>query len=240
MGIIYLMKQGIEPITEPPPTPVPIVQELVEANALLKQENQQLKAKYEALLEQVRLFQHQRYGASSEKFHPDQQDLFNEAEAACDETTDNEVLQPTEEMVDTTEASQPPRSTRGRKALPKELPRIDIVHELPEAERHCPEGHELKEIGEEVSEQLDIIPAKIQVLRHIKKKYACPCCEAYVKTAEAPQQPIPKSNASPGLLAHIVTAKFQDTLPLPAKPHAATDWGRNRPRHTGHLDDPLR
>ena len=215
------MKQGIESISKTSLAPPPAMQELVEANAqlvdekaLLEQENQQLKAKYEALLEQIRLFQHQRYGASSEKFHPDQQDMFNEAEAACDETADDEVLQPTEEAVDTTEASQPSRSTRGRKALPKELPRVDIVHELPETERHCPEGHELKVIGEEVSEQLDIIPAKIQVLRHIKKKYACPCCEAHVKTAEAPQQPIPKSNASPGLLAHIVTAKFQDALPL--------------------------
>ena len=213
------MKQGIEPITEPPPTPVPIVQELVEANALLKQENQQLKAKYEALLEQVRLFQHQRYGASSEKFHPDQQDLFNEAEAVCEEIAEDEVIQPVEETVDATEASQSSRSTRGRKALPKELPRIQILHELPEAQRYCPEGHELKEIGEEISEQLDIIPAKIQVLQHVKKKYACPCCEAHVKTAEAPQQPIPKSNASPGLLAYIVISKFQDALPLYRQSH---------------------
>ena len=213
------MKQGIESIIEPPTTPVPIVQELVEANALLKQENQQLKAKYEALLEQIRLFQHQRYGASSEKFHPDQQDLFNEAEAVCEEIAEDEVIQPVEETVDATEASQSSRSTRGRKALPKELPRIQILHELPEAQRYCPEGHELKEIGEEISEQLDVIPAKIQVLQHVKKKYACPCCEAHVKTAEAPQQPIPKSNASPGLLAYIVISKFQDALPLYRQSH---------------------
>ncbi|WP_419620639.1 IS66 family transposase, partial [Thiolapillus sp.] len=170
---------------------------------------QQLQAKYAALLEQIRLFQHQRFGASSEKFHPDQQDLFNEAEATAEEI-------PIEEVDDALSAPEGASSARkrGRKALPPELPRIEVIHDLPEEQRHCPEGHELKVIGEEVSEQLDIIPAKIQVIRHIRKKYACPCCEAHVKTAAAPEQPIPKSNASPGLLAWIVTSKFLDALPL--------------------------
>lgn len=98
--------------------------------------------------------------------------------------------------------------------MPPELPRIDVVHDLPAGQRCCPEGHPLKILGEELSEQLDIIPAKIQVLRHIRKKYACPCCEAHVQTADLPPQPIPKSNASPGLLAYRVTAKFLDALPL--------------------------
>jgi len=160
-------------------------------------------------LEQIHLFQHQRFGASSEKFHPDQQDLFNEAEAIAEEI-------PAEEADDTLFAPGGTSSTRkrGRKALPPELPWVEVIHELPEEQRHCPEGHDLKVIGEAVSEQLDIIPAKIQVIRHIRKKYACPCCEAHVKTAAAPEQPIPKSNASPGLLAWIVTAKFLDALPL--------------------------
>jgi transposase/ElaB/YqjD/DUF883 family membrane-anchored ribosome-binding protein len=212
------MKQSIEPIIDTALAHDPMLQKLVETNArladekaLLARENQQLKSKYEALLEQVRLFRHQRFGASSEKFDPNQQDLFNEAEACVDEA-------PEEEIDDTIvpEAAVPSqtRKKRGRKALPPELPRVDIIHELPPAQRRCPEGHDLKVIGEEVSEQLDIIPAKIQVLRHIRKKYACPCCEAHVKTAEAPLQPIPKSNASPGLLAYIVTSKFLDALPL--------------------------
>lgn len=69
-------------------------------------------------------------------------------------------------------------------------------------------------MGTEVSEQLDIIPAKIQVLRHIRVKYACPCCQGSVKIALLPAQPIPKSNASPGLLAYVSTSKFLDALPL--------------------------
>jgi len=207
------MKQGIETRVQTSSTADLSVQELVEKNALLEQENLRLKSKYEALLEQIRLFQRQRFGASSEKFPADQQDLFNEAEALVDEEEPEAVAQGSSDVSEAA-ATARPQKKRGRQALPAELPRVDIVHDLPEAQRCCPEGHALKVIGEEISEQLDIIPAKIQVLRHIRKKYACPCCEAHVKTAPLPPQPIPKSNASPGLLAYLVTAKFLDALPL--------------------------
>ena len=75
------------------------------------------------------------------------------------------------------------------------------------------DGRLLTEIDEVISEQLDIIPAKIQVIRHIRKKYACDCGQC-IKTAPLPAQPIPKSLASPGLLAHITVSKYQDALPL--------------------------
>ena len=87
-----------------------------------------------------------------------------------------------------------------------------MVHELPEAERCCPhDGRPLKVIGEVASEQLDIVPATIQVLRHVRVQYACNCGQC-IRTAPLPPQPIPKSNASPGLLAHVVVAKYQDAL----------------------------
>ena len=69
-------------------------------------------------------------------------------------------------------------------------------------------------IGEEISEQLDIEPAKVRVLRHVRRKYACSHCQQGVKTAALPPQPIPKSLASPGLAAHITVGKYQDGLPL--------------------------
>lgn len=63
----------------------------------------------------------------------------------------------------------------GRKGLPDTLPRIDVVHELSESERVCDAGGKLLiEIGDVISEQLDIIPATIQVIRHVRKKYASP------------------------------------------------------------------
>ena len=71
----------------------------------------------------------------------------------------------------------------------------------------------LTEIGEVVSEQLDIIPAQIRVLRHLRKQYAFRCGQC-IRTASLPAQPIPKSLASPGLLAHVTVSKYQDTLPL--------------------------
>jgi transposase len=147
--------------------------------------------------------------------------LFNEAEVYAEEPDTQEAHAEScdETVASTTEpttTSNPTTTTHkpGRKALPPELPRVDIIHDLPEDQRRCAEGHELKEIGTEVSEQLDIIPAKVQVLPHIRKKYACPCCQAEVKTAPLPAQPIPKSNASAGLLAYIMTSKFLDALPF--------------------------
>ncbi len=67
---------------------------------------------------------------------------------------------------------------------------------------------------------MDIIPAKIQVIRHIRKQYACPCGQC-IKTTPLPAQPIPKSMASPGLLAHITVSKYQDALPLYGQPDPA-------------------
>jgi transposase len=169
------------------------------------------------LQEQINLLLHKRFGANSEKYRAEQADLFNEAEAYAEEGGEAEsedvdsaaVEAPVEPATEPTAPRKP-----GRKALPTELPRVEIIHDLPEDQRYCAEGHALKVIGEEISEQLDIIPAKVQVLRHIRKKYACPCCQAHVKTAPLPPQPIPKSNASPGLLAYVATSKFVDALPL--------------------------
>ena len=73
---------------------------------------------------------------------------------------------------------------------------------------------ELERFAEVVSEQLDIIPMQVRVLRHIRGKYRCPCCEGHLRTAPMPAQPVPKSLASPGLLACIATAKYADALPL--------------------------
>ena len=102
----------------------------------------------------------------------------------------------------------------GRKLIPEEYPRIIVEYDLTDEEKRCSCGCEKQHIGDEVSEQLDIVPAVIQVLQHHCKKYACKNCEGQMQTASLPAQPIPKSNASPSLLAYIATAKYQDALPL--------------------------
>lgn len=160
------------------------------------------------LEEQLRLERHRQFGTKSEK-HPGQGELFNEAEHSAD----NEATR-ADETVETQTITYTRKKASGRKPLPEDLPRVRIEHELPESEQSCTCGCMLSVIGEETSEQLDIIPAKVQVLVHVRKKYACRQCESGVKTAPLPPQPIPKSNASPGLLAHIAVAKYQDALPL--------------------------
>ena len=170
------------------------------------------------LREELALLRHKRFGASSEKANADQLQLFNEAEETAAATS--EAPDGTPETACEITVPEHTRKTPGRKPLPPLLPRVRIEHDVPDAEKICPCGCMLSRIGEETSEQLDIAPAKIQVLQHVRFKYACRSCEgsshdgAAVTIAPVPEQPIPKSNASSGLLAHIVTSKFVDGLPL--------------------------
>ena len=107
------------------------------------------------------------------------------------------------------------RAPGHRRPLPAHLPREVVVHDLAEADKTCPhDGTPLVVMGEETCEQLDIIPAQIRVLHHRRLKVACPCCRQHVVTAAMPAQPLPKSQASAGLLASITTAKYADAQPL--------------------------
>jgi transposase len=168
-----------------------------------------LDAKVLSLQEQLNLALARRYAASSEKLSPDQIYLFDEAEADTLADPIGEAEQ--DEVV---EVPAHTRKKRGRKPLPDTLPRVEVIHEIPEDQRHCPhDGQVLAEINQVVSEQLDIIPAQIRVIRHLRKQYACSCGQC-IQTAPLPGQPIPKSMASPGLLAHVAVSKYQDALPL--------------------------
>ena len=115
------------------------------------------------------------------------------------------------------DANKPPASpprAKGkavRQALPANLPRIEHHHEIEET--HCACGQAFKRIGEEVSEQLDCVPAQFFVLRHIRGKYACACCQT-ITAAPMPAQMIDKGIPAPGLLAQVAVAKHDDHLPL--------------------------
>ncbi len=126
------------------------------------------------LYEQFVLARQRMFGASSEQ-SPDQARLFDEAEvlAAMPGADEDEESDVSDDVTNAGTSSK--TKARGKRApLPTELPRIDIVHELPEDQRVCACGTPMVEIGEEVSEQLDIVPMTIQVLRHIRKRYGCP------------------------------------------------------------------
>lgn len=180
-----------------------------------------------AILEEyVMLDKVRKYGASSEK-SPGQSEMFNESELTV---VAEKILAELEQEKTAGRDAKTPAKKPGRKSLPADLPRIRIEYDLSESERRC--GCERTVIGEETSEQLDIIPAKIQVLVHVRKKYACKACEGNIKTAPLPAQPIPKSNASPGLLAHIAISKYQDALPLYRQEAILHRSGIDIPRNT--------
>jgi transposase len=122
------------------------------------------------------------------------------------------------ESVDTAEKQAatantiPPATKPSRRALPAHLPRETKIHEP--AEQACPEcGGTLKKLGEDVSEILEYVPASFKVIRHVRPKLCCTGCDAIVQAA-APSRPIERGLAGPGLLAHILTAKYCDHLPL--------------------------
>lgn len=99
-----------------------------------------------------------------------------------------------------------------RQPLPEHLPREERV--LEPTEQACPAcGGNLKPLGEDVSEQLEIIEAAFKVIRHVRRKKACACCDCIVQ-APAPSRTIERGIAGPGLLAHIAVSKFADHQPL--------------------------
>jgi transposase len=158
----------------------------------------------EKLMNQFRQMQKHLYGKKSEKLIGDQQQsLFELKEVAVPETTTIEVATHKRELV------------RGRKPLPKDLPRERIEY-LPEDKACSCCGKELSKIGEETTEELEYIPARFFIKEHVKIKMACSKCKTGVKTGEVPagMQIIDKSRPGAGLISHIVLSKYCDHLPL--------------------------
>jgi len=197
-----------------------------------QQEKYQSQIDY--LEEQLRLLRNELFGRKSEKPPREDRDqipLFDQLSEVPDdavaETVDDTVVIPAHS-----------RGKRGRKPLPEHLPRVDVIHDLADDEKMCACGHVMSRIGQEQCEKLDYIPARIQVLRHIRYKYACKNCEGVesdgptVKIAPPPAQLIPKSNATEGLLAHIFTSKFADGLPLYRQQKIFARLGLDLPRST--------
>jgi transposase len=161
------------------------------------------------LIEQIILARRRQFGPSSEQMSG-QGRLFDEAEVLAEATTEAEDIAPQAPKSEGRE--KPARGKRG--PLPAELKRVEIVHEVPEAERTCACGTPMVIIGQDVSEQLDIVPMQVRVLRHIRMRYGCPSSVHAPITTPLPPQPLPKSNASANFLAMLLTVKFVDGLPL--------------------------
>ena len=109
------------------------------------------------------------------------------------------------------ETEQEPKQS-SRRTLPEHLTREVQTHR-PETSC-CPGcGGTLREFGEDVSEVLEYVPESFEVIRHVRPKFSCSRCETVVE-APAPSRPIARSYAGPGLLAHVLVAKYCDHTPL--------------------------
>src|SRR5208337_2534834 len=186
------------------PAEVPELQRLV---LRLQEELSIATSRATAFEEELKLLRNKLFGRSSEHLSEEdlkQNSLFNETENTAGRFP---AAEPPEARI---EVAAHRRSKPGRRPLPADLPREEVLHDLPEEEKKCSCcGAPLVRIGEETSEKLDIEPARMKVIRHIRPKYACKKCqeeqsEHPVKIAPVPAQIIEKSIVTPGLLAFIL------------------------------------
>jgi transposase len=196
------------------------LKQIEHAHEQLKSEHQQTVERKVLLEEEVRWLKAQYYGRSTQSAdaadeNPDQRMLFNEAEVlAAIEAADEAHRQRTTKI----EAHERKRSAdAGRKAIPDHFPRIAIEHDLAPDEKMCTKcavPHPLTRIGAEIRECYRFEPPKISVEQHIRPTYVCEERHEAPITAPAPPVILPKSMASPSLLAHVIKSKFDLGLPI--------------------------
>jgi len=185
--------------------------ELLTKKAELLRKDEQLAAR-DAEIEQLKLLiaklRRMQFGRKSEKLERQIEQLelrLDELETARAERA---VVAQTPEVPAPTAAKTKP----ARRPLPAHLPRE--TRKIPPKQEACPDcGGKLKPLGEDVSEMIEYVPAHWKVIRQVRPKLACACCDKIVQ-AEAASRPIARGMAGPGLLAHVLVSKYCDHLPL--------------------------
>jgi transposase len=193
-------------------------QEITELRALLAEREAELAQaraeltgarlrieQYKAQLAQLRRMQ---FGRSSEKLDTQ----IAQLELMLEDLEEGEAARTVSAAK--REPDQPRRERRQpvRRPLPDHLPREEIVHDPGSVCPGCG-GTRFAKLGEDVTEVLEKIPARLKVIRHIRPKLSCRCCERIVQ-APAPDLPIEKGRPGPGLVASVVVGKYLDGLPL--------------------------
>jgi len=158
----------------------------------------------------IEKFRRMIFGRKSEKLTAELEQLEFRLEEL--ETAEAAQAATEPEQTDSPRADAKRRTRQARKPLPEVLPREVVTH-LP-AHDCCPDcGGALRQFGEDVSEQLERIPASFKVIRHVRPKFACAGCQSVVE-APVPARPIDNGLPGPGLLAHVLVSKYADHLPL--------------------------
>jgi transposase len=159
------------------------------------------------------------YGRSSEKLDAGQLTLFAQMLGQLQSQPPTSPV-PAPQAPPVATASKPVKTPHGRRRFPEDLPRKRKEHDLPEDQKSCPCcGKARCRIGEEVTEKLEYVRAKVIVLQNVRFKYACTHCEQEAKNpqivlADKPPEAIDKCMAGPGLLAYVIVGKHCDHLPL--------------------------
>ena len=181
---------------------------LVQSQSVVAELTQALSSRQlqiEALELQILVLRRRQFGRKSEKVDGQIEQLELKLEEL--QTDEGQSIAP---QVPETPSKRKIRPVR--KPLPEHLPR-DVQLHMP-AETACPTcGSALARLGEDVSEMLEYVPASFKVIRHVRPKLGCTCCDCIVQ-APAASRPIARGMAGPGLLAHVLVAKFCDHLPL--------------------------
>ena len=170
----------------------------------LTQLNRSLEIKVQALIQEVAYLRRMRYGVKNEAMSAEQRSLFEDDVVQDIAAVEAELKLPATPAI--------PRARAGRQALPEHLERVEVRHEPDSCTCSACQSNLIK-IGEDISEQLDIEPARFFVIRHIRPQYACRKCETITAAPVAPAV-IDGSLAAPGLLTWVATSKYLDHLPL--------------------------
>ncbi|GAC44383.1 IS66 family transposase, partial [Paenibacillus popilliae] len=179
------------------------LEQLQQQNAKLEQQNTELSAKLKWYEEQFRLAQQKRFGASSEKTHPDQLELnlFNEAEVLAVPNAE-----PEKEQI----AYERRKSSGKREADLSKLPLETVTYTLAEGEQICACcGGSLHEMATQTRREIAVVPPQVKVVQHVRQVYACRHCERHelhtpIVTAPMPRPAYPGSLASPSAMAHVM------------------------------------
>ena len=216
-----------DPIDQFPDDPALLKRMIVERDAAIAERDhhiEAMEARHRAEMDAVlRRF----YGPRAEAFDPTQLLMFGVAVAP------DAPVNPASDEAAAAEAEGGEKLTtrrinhhkHGRRKLPDHLPRRRIVHDLTDEQKKCPCcGEARARIGSETSEQLEYVPAKFEVLQHVRHKYACKHCgdgkcaacdgKAHIDIATKEAQPIEKGLPGPSLVAYVITSKLGDHLPL--------------------------
>ncbi len=195
-----------------------------------QEEHQKIVAENERLKAELFWLKKQIFGSKSEKLpikerDPNVLDLLLGTEETVLQESETETI---------TYNRKKRKSHQNRTLLPDHLPREEVIIELPPEERICDEcNEELIEIGEEVSEELEIVPSKLIVKVIRRKKYACKVDPLHgIYRARLPKRIIPKGIAGPQLLAYILISKYVDHLPLERQEQIFKRLGCRIPKQT--------